>query len=142
MPNGGVTALAVFSEWKERKFHQSQGNRRQHVCKRISCTKQKVTGKMSRNTEEVDTISVAVAGIDINNVEPLDHKRLVAFMNQFLTTTVSFLNHFSAACEDRLEKIHYKICKIEAQLSILESKLNSCSTTVANSDSNDNSSQS
>jgi WASH complex subunit CCDC53 len=99
-----------------------------------------VTKAMSRNTEEVDTISVAVAGIDINNVEPLDHRRLVAFMNQFLTTTVSFLNHFSAACEDRIEKIHYKICRIEAQLSILESKLNSCSTSVANSDNNNDNS--
>ena len=72
-------------------------------------------------------------------VEPLDQKRLVAFINQFLTTTVSFLNHFSRACEERLESIHYKICKIEDQLAILESKLSSCSESNTSNDNTNNS---
>ena len=69
-------------------------------------------------------------------VEPLDQKRLVAFINQFLTTTVSFLNHFSRACEEKLENIHYKICKIEDQLSILESKLKSCTQSTDSNNTN------
>jgi len=75
--------------------------------------------------EEVDTLSVAVSKIDINKVEPLDTRRVVAFINDFLCRTVTFLNQFSSKCESRLDRIQRKLFMIECGLQILEAKLDS-----------------
>lgn len=75
--------------------------------------------------EEVDSISVAVSKIDINKVDPLENRRVVAFLNHFLCTTVTFLNQFAVKCEHKLDQIQQKLFKIESALRILESKLES-----------------
>jgi hypothetical protein len=81
--------------------------------------------------EDVDSISVAVSGIDINTVEPLENRRMVAFINHFLCTSITFLNQFSATCERKLEKVQEKILRIDANLRILECKLASIPGTAA-----------
>lgn len=73
--------------------------------------------------DEVDTITVAVSGIDLNRVEPLDTRRLVTFINHYLATTVSFLNHFSVQCESRLDRMQEQLHRIECRLKLLEGKL-------------------
>ncbi len=75
--------------------------------------------------EEVDSISVAVSNIDINKVEALEHRRIAAFINHFLSTTVTFLNQFTRKCESKLDKIQQKLFQIDSALRILECKLES-----------------
>ncbi|XP_047119415.1 WASH complex subunit 3 isoform X1 [Schistocerca piceifrons] len=61
----------------------------------------------------------------IELVTPIHQKRMYAFINHFITNTVSFLNKFSQSCELRLEKFDSRLQKLEASLCILETKLNS-----------------
>nr|CAD7262967.1 unnamed protein product [Timema shepardi] len=63
--------------------------------------------------------------VDKTKIEPIHQKRLIAFINHFLTTTVSFLNTFSHSVETRLEKCEGQLQKMDAALCILEAKLNS-----------------
>ncbi|CAG2069444.1 unnamed protein product, partial [Timema podura] len=56
-------------------------------------------------------------------IEPIHQKRLIAFINHFLTTTVSFLNTFSHSVETRLEKCEGQLQKMDAALCILEAKV-------------------
>jgi len=73
--------------------------------------------------ENVDSISVAVAGIDIDTVEALDNRTMVGFINKFICDTASFLNQFAGECEQKLHKVQEKIIRIDANLRILEAKL-------------------
>ena len=41
-----------------------------------------------------------MAGIDFNQLEPVDHRRTLAYVNNFIKSTTSFLNHFSSVCEE------------------------------------------
>lgn len=65
--------------------------------------------------------------IDYEKILPIHQKRIIAFINHFITNTVSFLNTFSQSCESRLMEFDYKIQRVEASLLILESQLASIS---------------
>ncbi|XP_028133267.1 WASH complex subunit 3 [Diabrotica virgifera virgifera] len=64
---------------------------------------------------------------DLTQILPIQQKRTIAFVNHFIMNTVSHLNNFAQSCESRFMEFDYKIQKIEASLSILESQLSSIS---------------
>lgn len=53
----------------------------------------------------------------------LNTKRMQTFFNEFLVTTVSFLNQFSSECEDKFFELERKLYKIECNLTIVEAKV-------------------
>lgn len=53
----------------------------------------------------------------------LNTKRMQTFFNDFLVTTVSFLNQFSSECEDKFFELERKLNKIESNLIIVEEKV-------------------
>lgn len=57
-------------------------------------------------------------------IPPIQQKRIITFVNHFVTSTVSFLNNFCNSCEDRFMQFEYKMQKIEASLLILETQVN------------------
>ncbi|CAH1407144.1 unnamed protein product [Nezara viridula] len=63
--------------------------------------------------------------LDLAQAPPINQKRLVTFINHFLINTVDFLNKFSKHCTHKLFTLDQKINRIEAELCLLESKLNS-----------------
>ena len=66
-----------------------------------------------------------VAGLDYNQVECLQRKRLLAFVNHFVSHTAHFLSNFTIQCEQRLDKINTKMNRLENELALLEFKLQS-----------------
>ncbi|KAF2880972.1 hypothetical protein ILUMI_25188 [Ignelater luminosus] len=66
--------------------------------------------------------------VDYEKILPIHQKRIIAFINHFVTNTVSFLNTFAQSCESRLMEFEYKMQKVEASLLILESQLSSISS--------------
>ena len=66
-----------------------------------------------------------VAGLDYNQVECLQRKRLLAFVNHFVSHTAHFLSTFTIQCEQRLDNVNRKICRLENELALLEFKLDS-----------------
>lgn len=56
-------------------------------------------------------------------VPPIDQKRMVAFINEFIITTVSFLNEFMTNIETKFVEFELKLQKIEASLMIVEAKV-------------------
>ncbi|XP_054273016.1 WASH complex subunit 3 isoform X2 [Macrosteles quadrilineatus] len=73
----------------------------------------------------LDNLSSITSGVDLNKVPPIHQKRLLTFVNHFIITTVSFLNNFAQTCERKLLYTDRKMQKLEAELCILEAKLNS-----------------
>lgn len=65
----------------------------------------------------------AVSFVDYTKVEAIDQAKTLARINFFVTNTVSFLNHFSTVCEDKLLQVHERLQKVESSLLLLESKL-------------------
>ncbi|KAF5284577.1 hypothetical protein FQR65_LT02403 [Abscondita terminalis] len=74
---------------------------------------------------EVPNFPVIDPNIDYEKISPILQKRIVVFINHFISNTVSFLNSFAQSCESRLMEFDYKIQKVEASLLILESQLSS-----------------
>lgn len=66
-----------------------------------------------------------VAGLDYSQVECLQRKRLLAFVNHFVSRTAHFLSTFTLQCDQRLDSINKKICRLENELALLEFKLDS-----------------
>lgn len=66
--------------------------------------------------------------MNLSKVPPLQQKRIVEFVNNFVISTVSFLDKFSNNCEISLQRLDVKLRRVEAELSILEAKLNSVNT--------------
>lgn len=56
-------------------------------------------------------------------VPPIDQKRMVAFINEFIISTVSFLNEFMTNIETKFVEFELKMQKIEASLMIVEAKV-------------------
>ena len=56
-------------------------------------------------------------------VGALSQKRIIAFFNEFVGQTVTFLNKFSAECEEKLFVVDTRLEKLETMLSILEAKV-------------------
>uniref|UniRef100_A0A0A9ZG80 WASH complex subunit CCDC53 n=1 Tax=Lygus hesperus TaxID=30085 RepID=A0A0A9ZG80_LYGHE len=77
-------------------------------------------------TSNVDARIRAISNdLDLSEAPPIHQKRLVTFFNHFIVTMVDFLNNFSNSCSHRLFMFDRKIGKIEAELRLLEIKLNS-----------------
>lgn len=76
---------------------------------------------------DIDGLPIIGPGVDYTQVGAIHQKRTLAFINHFITNTVSFLNKFSRSCELRLQKFDARVQKLEASLSILEAKLSSIS---------------
>lgn len=72
-----------------------------------------------------DGLPMIGAGVDYTQVGAIHQKRTLAFINYFITNTVSFLNNFSRSCEVRLQKYNAKLQRLEACMEILEAKLSS-----------------
>ena len=64
-------------------------------------------------------------GIDYNQIEGLQRKRLLKFINHFVLQTSHFLSNFSQTCDMKLLNLAKKIQNIETSLSLLEMKLDS-----------------
>ncbi|KAL1462989.1 hypothetical protein WDU94_014782 [Cyamophila willieti] len=63
--------------------------------------------------------------MDLSKVPPIQQKRIVEFVNNFVISTVQFLDKFSNNCDISLQRLDVKLRKVEAELCILEYKLNS-----------------
>ena len=63
--------------------------------------------------------------MDRGQVECIERKRLLAFVNHFVTQTADFLAKFSHDCEVRLIEVEAKIGKMDTDLRLLEAKLES-----------------
>ena len=72
-----------------------------------------------------DGLPLVGPGVDLAKVNAIHQKRLVAFINHFLTNSVEHLNRFSSVCEEKLTAINTKIQRLENVLNILETKINS-----------------
>ena len=64
-------------------------------------------------------------GIDYNQIEGLQRKRLLKFVNHFVLQTSHFLSNFSQTCDMKLLNLAKKIQNMETSLSLLEMKLDS-----------------
>lgn len=53
----------------------------------------------------------------------MEQRRLVTYINHFMTSTVKFLNNFMVHCEAKMMKSEQRLQQISASLSILESKV-------------------
>lgn len=56
-------------------------------------------------------------------VPPIDQKRMVAFINHFTITTVTFLNNFMTNVESRFVELESKLRGVESSLLIVEAKV-------------------
>ena len=63
--------------------------------------------------------------VDLNKLKPLNPNRLVAFVNHMVIRITKELNELVLNVDTRMEKLHVKISQCEANLTILETKLNS-----------------
>ena len=63
--------------------------------------------------------------IDLSKLKPLNPNRLVAFVNHMVIRITKELNELVLNVDTRLEQLHVKISQCEANLTILETKLNS-----------------
>ncbi|XP_015925958.1 WASH complex subunit 3 [Parasteatoda tepidariorum] len=70
-----------------------------------------------------DGLPIVGSGVDYSQVDPLNQKRTLTFLNHFLIRTTSFLNHFSSVCDEKLENLLVRIQRLEASMCILEAKL-------------------
>ncbi|XP_059616345.1 WASH complex subunit 3 [Phlebotomus argentipes] len=73
----------------------------------------------------MDEADFAVLGqqIDKSQVPPIHQKRILAFVNHFVVSTVTFLNKFVIKCESKFIEFENKLQRVEASLEIVESKL-------------------
>ncbi|XP_041441037.1 WASH complex subunit 3 isoform X1 [Xenopus laevis] len=69
-----------------------------------------------------DGLPIVGSGIDLTKVPPIQQKRTVAFLNQFVVHSVQFLNRFATVCEEKLSALSLRIQQIETTLNILEAK--------------------
>ena len=71
------------------------------------------------------SVTVSASVVDYSEIESFEKKRLLVFLNHFLSRTSNFLNSFSQDCDKRLEAIGKRINQLENSVTILESKLDS-----------------
>ncbi|XP_062543740.1 WASH complex subunit 3 [Armigeres subalbatus] len=64
-------------------------------------------------------------GLEKHELPPTNQKRMVAFINHFVLSTVNFLNKFASDCESKFIRYEHKIQSLEASISIVEAKLSS-----------------
>ena len=67
----------------------------------------------------------SISGLDYRQVECIQRKRLLAFVNHFVAQTASFLSNFGQECEAKLQQVDLRIQRLDTDLTLLESKLDS-----------------
>jgi len=66
---------------------------------------------------------LGIPNVDLSKVKPLNQKRSVAFTNNFIARTASFLNRFAVVAEQDLAQQTLEMQKLEIALNIIEEKL-------------------
>lgn len=56
-------------------------------------------------------------------IDPINPRRLLAFVNYWLSTTTNFLNEFCEKCDNRFHRIERRLEQIETALTLVEAKL-------------------
>ncbi|CAB4007753.1 WASH complex subunit CCDC53 [Paramuricea clavata] len=70
-----------------------------------------------------DGLPIMGPAIDLTKVGSIQQKRTIAFLNHFITHTVTFLNRFSCVCEEKLSDLSNRLQRVDVTMSILEAKL-------------------
>ena len=81
--------------------------------------------RMSQHYHYLLRKNSTVPGLDYKQVQCLQQKRLLAFVNHFVTRTADFLSTFASQCEQKLDNINQKISRLENEMALLEFKLDS-----------------
>ena len=81
--------------------------------------------RMSQHYHYLLRKNSTVPGLDYKQVQCLQQKRLLAFVNHFVTRTADFLSTFTSQCEQKLDNINQKISRLENEMALLEFKLDS-----------------
>ena len=89
-----------------------------HADKKSTAVVSAVEDKMTASQEKL-------SGVDYEQVEPLQRKRLLKFVNHFVLQMVNFLSNFSQTCDMKLMSISQKLNDLETSLVLLENKLES-----------------
>jgi len=66
-----------------------------------------------------------VSGIDYTNIEGIQRKRVLKFVNHFIVQMTNFLSNFAQTCDIKLLTLANKLQNLETSLVHLESKLDS-----------------
>ncbi|XP_060595148.1 WASH complex subunit 3-like [Ruditapes philippinarum] len=74
---------------------------------------------------DADGLPLVGPGVDYTKVECINQKRMVAFLNHFVSHTAGFLNRFSCVCEEKLEHLSHRMQQLEITMSLLEAKISS-----------------
>ncbi|XP_045198149.2 WASH complex subunit 3-like [Mercenaria mercenaria] len=74
---------------------------------------------------DADGLPLVGPGVDYTKVESISQKRLVAFLNHFVSHTAGFLNRFSCVCEEKLEQLSHRMQQLEITMNLLEAKISS-----------------
>jgi len=56
-------------------------------------------------------------------VDAINPKRMLAFLNHFIVHTTGFLNRFSVICEEKLEDLSVRLQRLETTVCLLEAKV-------------------
>ena len=89
-----------------------------HADKKSPAAVSAVEAKMTASQEKL-------SGVDYEQVEPLQRKRLLKFVNHFVLQMANFLSNFSQTCDIKLMSISQKLNDLETSLVLLENKLES-----------------
>lgn len=89
-----------------------------HADKKSPAAVSAVEPKMTASQEKL-------SGVDYEQVEPLQRKRLLKFVNHFVLQMANFLSNFSQTCDIKLMSISQKLNDLETSLVLLENKLES-----------------
>ena len=87
--------------------------------------------KLQESADDVAKMTVTSAsqeklsGVDYDQVEPLQRKRLLKFVNHFVLQMTNFVSNFSQTCDTKLMCISEKLVNLETSLVLLENKLES-----------------
>ena len=87
--------------------------------------------KLQESADDVAKMTVASAsqeklsGVNYEQVEPLQRKRLLKFVNHFVLQMTNFVSNFSQTCDTKLMCISEKLVNLETSLVLLENKLDS-----------------
>ncbi len=71
--------------------------------------------------------------IDPSKIKPAQIQKTLLLVNNFVVSSISFLNSFSESCEKKISTISSKVTELEILLAVLEAKLNSISNIDNNS---------
>lgn len=70
-----------------------------------------------------DGLPLVGTGVDLAKVGAIHQKRMLAFLNHFVTHSTRFLNKFSCVCEQKLTNLNTRIQRLEITMNILEAKI-------------------